>query len=126
MKNSSKAEASTPIVPAEVREHEQLLATYLLNSHLVVPEQIQDARDSQNLALEFGTYLPLGEILVKAEVITAVQRANIEKHIVQEIERSRNIGHFRLIKLLGAGDGKSLRSGRFEREAAHSAEGSGQ
>lgn len=89
--------------PETSPEIEALLADHLLKTHLVLPEQIQDARDSQRLAREFNMKLSLGDALVKLGFITAAQRTNIETHLVQELERSKKISHFRLKNLLGAG-----------------------
>lgn len=94
---------SEPMGPELSREAEALLAEHLLKTHLVLPEQMQDARDSQRLASEFNMKLSLGEALVKLGFITAAQRLNIETHLLQEIERSQKISHFRLKNLLGAG-----------------------
>jgi len=84
-------------------ELEALLSDHLIKTHLVLPEQIQDARDSQRLAREFNMKLSLGEALVKLGFITAAQRSNIETHLVQELERSKKISHFRLKNVLGTG-----------------------
>ena len=89
--------------PELSRDAEVLLAEHLLKTHLVLPEQMQDARDSQRLAGEFNMKLSLGEALVKLGFITAAQRLNIETHLLQELERSQKISHFRLKNLLGAG-----------------------
>jgi len=60
---------------------DQRFAEYVVQSKLVTPAQVEEARRSQNAALSIGVTVSLAEALVRMEALTASQRGVIEKRL---------------------------------------------
>jgi serine/threonine-protein kinase len=75
------------------------LSTALLHSGLITTEQLQDAERIMQ-----GRKITLGAALVEAGVLTARQWSKVREWIEVELENApEQLGHYKLVKLLGAG-----------------------
>src|SRR4051812_25607771 len=67
-------------------------------------DQIEAAKEAQNIKLRAGAIIPLAEILVMQGVITPALRDNIEKKLeAQQQGGIKQLGRYKLIKKLGEG-----------------------
>jgi eukaryotic-like serine/threonine-protein kinase len=80
-------------------------AEYIIQSKLVSPEQVEEARRSQAAAVSIGIEISLAEALVRMQALTPSQRSVIEQRIAnpQPSGGIHQLGHYRLLRRIGAG-----------------------
>ncbi|MEI6231651.1 MAG: serine/threonine-protein kinase [Planctomycetota bacterium] len=75
----------------------------VLRVQLLTDERIQDAKDEQYILAQSGTFLPLGDVLVKMGDLTPALRDRIERMPAEQSGPLKMIGPFRVIRQLGEG-----------------------
>lgn len=84
---------------------DQRFAEYIIQSKLVSPEQVEEARQSQAAAASIGIEVSLAEALVRMQALTTSQRGVIEQRMAntQPSTGIHQLGPYRLLRRIGAG-----------------------
>ena len=97
LNDGPSASAETDKVP------DDYLARYVVQTQLVSVEQVNHARHVQAVAADKGQQMSLAEVLVREGIITAAQRANLEKAVKNPRRGISQLGNYKLKKKLGEG-----------------------